>query len=196
VAEVPKKSGMPMALVAGVAVVVLGAGGWFVMKQMGGSGTQGSDSTRVQAPAGPSSQSTQNPQAAGGLQNAPTEPRGGATNLSAKTQAVPGPGATGGRTGGGPEVPAAGAADVSAAGEVIGRGDKPSAQTGLASLRQIMPRLRAHDDSVDAWYHMAEAYAILDDGEGTRACPVLSRIRGEEKRIKGVEAYWKQLDCK
>jgi hypothetical protein len=196
---VEAKKGMPMGLVAAVAVIVIGGGAWAVMNMgkdpatppnlTSGSTDTASGTKQVDPPANPSA-----------------SPGGGTTQMN-KQLPNANPGNAGGRSpaggntttppaGGGESGPAAGAADVAAAADLIGKGDKASATSGLNALRGLMPKLRAHNDSVDSWYHMAEAYAILDDGEGTRACPVLSRIRGEEKRIKGVEAYWKQFDCK
>jgi serine/threonine-protein kinase len=194
-----KRGGLPVAAIAAAAVVIIGGGGYFAMKSgMFGGGTATPDSTsQVANPVAPTGSGTTSPSGGGGGQAQPAGKTGAVQNLNTPTKGNPA--VDPGRSGGG-GAPAGGAAQVNVQQELqriadlVGSFDKAQATTALGLISSLLPKLQNRADSVEALYHRAEAYGVID-GDGGRACGVLQSIANDPQRKNGVASLRQNLGC-
>ncbi len=192
-----RKSGLPMAALAAAAVVIIGGGGYFAMKSgMFGGGAAKPDSTaQVTNPVSPAGGGTTAP--AGGGNRPQAQENGGVQKLNTATTgnpAVP-PGRSergGAPVGGAPVVNVN--QELQRIADLVGSFDKGQATAALGQISALLPKLTNRADSVEALYHRAEAYGVLD-GDGTRACGVLQSIANDPQRKNGVASLRQNLGC-
>jgi hypothetical protein len=170
----PKKSGMPMGLVAAVAVIVIGGSAWAVMSMNKG-----------ETPTNPPAAGTGTQEASTSTQTQPANNGGGATqNNSAQPKSSGNPQNTGGRsTGtvppantGTPTTPVEDFDDKISAWKEWTDGSKPEATVSKAvtEINATLPRM-AGVQKARAYFYLANAYGLQNREEA--ACEALKKGR-------------------
>ena len=202
VVEPPKKSGMPVPVIAAAATILIGVGGWFAATQMGkgGNGSAG-ESTGTQNP--PAVTPTQgaiappanNPQNAGAGEKAPVNSGKAApiTPLSNPGGNAPGRGA------GTPNAPAAVNFDdkISAWKEWADpeKGSETSANRAIRDINDTMGQLVTSTQRARAYLYLGQAYLLVDRQEA--ACEALRKGRQESGGTeRSIETLFSGIGCK
>jgi hypothetical protein len=183
------KSKMPM--LVGVAVVVIAAiGGTVVMmnKGAGAGGTQAPASgAPVAAPGAADSKAD--------VQSPAKDKKGSSVEqLKKDLKQSPSPGRSA-ETQGNPQPNVAlDASSLLKRIDSLSSKDEPSAQEALTAIAALLPKVRTRDDSAEALYYRATAYATIDQGP-TRACPALRSIKGQSRMRGDIDAAIAAMKC-
>ncbi|MCC7194616.1 MAG: protein kinase [Gemmatimonadaceae bacterium] len=189
---------MPVVAIVAAAVIV-GGGGLLAVKtgMLGGArkdslsvATDPVQSAAANTSADAGGQQAGNPAANTG--NAAESGAGSATRPAPSTKQPTAPAPGGGGNTPSPRVNATN--ELQRIADLVKGMDAGEANTALGAISTLLPALTNRADSVEALYHRAEAYAVID-GDGGRACPVLKSIAGDEARKKGVASLRQALSC-
>ncbi len=174
---VKHSSKVPAVIGAAVLVAALAGGGWYVaIGRKAGSVTNGTaavpSGSQTTQPAG--SRGAQGPAIPAGNTGGPEVPPAGSSGTTRTGSTT----RTGGNTGGSPSGPALSVPREFERIKLLIDFESPNAtdaQNALGLIDNLMPRLNNRDDIVEAKYHRAEAYMILDSLP--RACNILNGLK-------------------
>ena len=195
---------MPI-LAGGALVAALAAGGAFMATRKDSPGPVTSDTARQVATALPSPANTTASPGGGRTANLATSDSVGRTKTASGSPVVSPPVT---RTGTVPVGPAGGdrtepsAPRFDASGmftrvdQLVESSDSADMQRALSVLRDGLPRLVTHEDSIRALYLRASAMAILDQSN-VRACPILQSILDQPaaKHTVSARTSFKEFGC-
>ena len=197
------RSRMPI-LAGGALVAALAAGGAFVATRKDAPGPVTSDTARQVATALPSPTDTSASVDAARTAN-PAAGSVGQTKAPAGSRVVPSPTTKTGSAPPGPGTvdrtePSAPRFDTNGmfarVDKLVESSDSVDMQRALSVLRDALPRLVTHEDSIRALYLRASAMAILDQSN-VRACPILQSImdQSDAKHTVAARTSFKEFGC-